>query len=295
MTHRSWRRTRPWMRAGSGAVIVMLISDGRGAEPTAPPTPHDPPPLSGPSVRGEDEGRPTLVRYAYDGSLVRLDERPEIAALDLLELDEPARRRVRAVLVERAAVLDGVVADNLKLIAELNTATQGRGTMRRLDLLGELLRALEPVRERGPLLENLAEALPEATRDRYRALVREYRKALVEDGVRRARAKGEDKPWRRAVVAEITLRMMGREIQRSIERQFDDGDDRMEQALAHVEATPAQRQRIQGLVQDYVSRMIEHGRPSRFERTALYLGVLNELTPEQRRKWAEFYRRHPGM
>lgn len=249
--------------------------------PARSPSPADAPPaLAGPTIAPAGSVL-TLVERRYDGSLVLLETRPEVAAVERMPLAADSRTRVEKVLADRAAVLDAIVARSIPLLTELNSASQAGDQYETLRLWMSFSERLAPLRAMGRLEEQIAAVLDPAEAEAFTSLVAEYRDALVEDA--RARADDPRKIRRFTVLAEETRRQIGQEVARSVERQFDDGDRRLEDALAAVEATPEQEARIRALVDDYVGRTILRGeRPTKAQETAMGLGILNVLNPEQR-------------
>ena len=72
----------------------------------------------------EPEARASsLVRLGYDGRVERLsDVQPEVAALDLIELDDAARSRIGGLLRGPAAFMDGAVMEHYRPLLDLYSA-----------------------------------------------------------------------------------------------------------------------------------------------------------------------------
>lgn len=271
---------------------LAILASAAFAEPPASRAADAPPALAGPSV-ASNEAALTLVERRYDGSLVLLETRPEVAAVERMPLAAASRARVEKVLADRAAVLDAIVARSIPLLTELNSASQAGDQYETIRLWMSFSERLAPLRAMGRLEHQIAAVLDPSEAEAFGTLVAEYRDALVEDA--RARADDPRKIRRLAVLAEETRRQIGQEIARSLERQFDDGDRRLEEALAVVDATPEQQGRIRALVEDHVSRTLLQGeRPTRAQEAALILGILNVLEPEQRLRFLRHQRLQEG-
>ncbi|MFN7315176.1 MAG: hypothetical protein ACK5VN_05840, partial [Phycisphaerae bacterium] len=54
--------------------------------------------LAGPKIAAKDAEKRTIVRRDFQGKLERLDERPEIAAVRMLPLDEATRAAVDTII-----------------------------------------------------------------------------------------------------------------------------------------------------------------------------------------------------
>ena len=137
----------------------------------------DPKPLlSGPSV--EPTSAPdTLVRRGFDGEMERVRGMPEVEAIELLELNAADRAAVDAVLDARAATIDAIVRTHMTTVNNLVNARRAGDRESMREAMQTLRPALEPVLAEGPLVDQLAAAMPEASRTRYREVVAEYHHA----------------------------------------------------------------------------------------------------------------------
>jgi len=301
---RSARHSR--IPALAGAMPLMVLAALGSAQalaaepPTEPSTTPERSPLAGPALGDPDAGaQRTLVRRAYDGSLIRLETLPEAAALELVELDPVVRAEADRILTERASIIDGIVADNLDVLVRLESASQGgRGSPEALGVYREMLGLLAPLRERRPLAERLARTMPEPAASRYRSLVEQYRDALIEEDLRGAREQGQADPSRRRAQIRVTLGLMGQELSRSFDRQFRQGQrEELDRLLDMVGVTPKQRREIETILQESISDQIANGKPTRTDRARLTMRIFRVLTPEQRRALIEARRasgRDPG-
>ena len=93
----------------------------------------EPPPdadaLRGPTISTKSSAaKQSIVERDFDGRVKKLDEPPALAALRVLELTPEERAATEKVVSDRAAALDAIVRDNLKLIIELALAQQAKDT-----------------------------------------------------------------------------------------------------------------------------------------------------------------------
>jgi hypothetical protein len=239
----------------------------------------EPGPLSGPRV-ASPAPRVTLVERDFEGRLRRLEASPEEAALSRLNLAEATRAKADAVLAARAAVVDKIVGGNIELLLRLSTSGQA-DRLEQVQLAGEAFDALRPLRERGPLLKELRDALPGAEAAELSRLVTEYRKALREEISADARAKGERLGPRQAA-ARAYQSLLGDEIRRSYDRQIACGTAMLERAIGRLNLTPEQDTTIRNMVLDFVQKTM--GKATESQKRDLFLGILVHLDARQRRE-----------
>ena len=116
--------------------------------------------LRGPSVPREE--RKTLVSWTMTGQFERVEGRPEAAAVQLLDLDEAARREAARMIDERNQAVGMLLVDRIEAVREITDATLGGERARAQGLLRELWAEFEPDAPRSPLREELVEVLSEA-------------------------------------------------------------------------------------------------------------------------------------
>lgn len=241
-------------------------------------------PLAGPSV-GVSEAPATLLERDYEGKLRPLGSRAEFAAVDLLGLDPGERAAADALIAERGALVESVVFDNLELLTELQTARAGAtpggdplGGNR--DLRKRLRTAMEPLNAGGPLVDRVAEVLPEASRAEYRRIVEEWYAAAEKESPEGGGPRG-------AALA-VRLRAVGDEIRAAYERGVAGRAERLDEIVAALGLTPEQ----EGEVRELIRRSFTEsgGKPTEAQRSALIRAVFEKLTPDQRRRAAEHFR-----
>lgn len=129
-------------------------------------------PLRGPDV--PDSRTRTLVKKTMTGRLERLAVRPEVAALQELDLDEATAEAARAVVDARTESVTMMLVDELdriKAMTDKRTAGDNEGAQRIFD---EIWLAFDPGADRSPLIEPLKQVLDDEQTATLTALVDEY-------------------------------------------------------------------------------------------------------------------------
>lgn len=167
----------------AGITAIGLVSVLRAQpqeQPTAPATPDAPSVLGGPKVIDKTV-KLTLVQRDSDGKLVRLEDRPEIAALPLLKLEGDAKKAADKVLNEHGAIVAKVINDQQGLFLQIQSARQSNDARAAAPLIREL-RQKAPQLWEPSLLDRLAKALPVEKAAALRSIVTEYVAALAHEG-----------------------------------------------------------------------------------------------------------------
>lgn len=289
------RACSPRSRVISACLVLMLApaaalsqTPNQPASPSRPPASSAPDDaLAGPRVAAREGQRPTIVRRDFNGVIERPDATPAEAALDLITLDDDSRKAVRDVLARRAAGLDAFVRENLELLGQISNANQSGDRAESLRLLAEAAPKLRPTLGRAPLEEQLAQVLPEPKARELRHLVREYRNAVRNEAVTKARAQGETLTPAQATIRE-SLSELGQEIRRAYERQFLGRQAELDRVLAMLNLQPAQETRIRNLITEHVQAT--KGNPTQAQRLQLFTRIAAELDREQRATLLREYR-----
>lgn len=268
--------------------LLTPVSPGQTAD--APATPD---PLSGPSVDPADAG-PTIVERSFDGSLKRPDIRPEEAALRKLTLTSAEQAAADAVLADRAAMLDGIVRDNLELLVRAQGARASGDGVEIAKVNKEFREALHPLALKGRLGEQLAAALEPDNARAFNRMVREYYRALVVQG-NKGKPDGDPMPGdvdemtimdsggtggRRAALVRQLGEVFGQEVRRSYERIAAEGQARLDDLVKALDLSPEQDAKVREIALDFVQKNLKY--PTQAQRAEVFRKVLAELTPEQR-------------
>lgn len=187
-------------------LVLSLLTTLAVAQP-------DEPVLSGPVIQDRHADHATLVRWAYDGRLERLDTTPEQAAVDLLELDPTRRETVDTILARRMAAFDKAVIESLDLVIRFQSAQALKDYPAMASLIGQFMGRLAELLKEGPASLQIAAALPAPEAKHFKALVEEYNRATLADEKRQAQREG-----RKFKPVEALLKARGEELGREIER-----------------------------------------------------------------------------
>jgi len=251
---------------------------------SVPPVASEPGVLAGPKVKTGD-ARKSLVEREFGGKLKRLDVDPAQAALELLDLSEEEQIATDRVRFERAAIMDKLVTDNLREVAEMANAFQARQTMEGLRLLKELFDKADAWRARGKLEDELAAELSEPNAAELLRLTREYMDAALAESAVEPGLNGKPRGRLGALMHE-RLTTLGHEIRQSYERTIGAGAKDLDALLKRLAVTPEQESVIRAVIQDtYVAT---YGKPTKAQQAAAFLKIYGELDAEQRKEFAKY-------
>ncbi len=261
-----------------GMVVGAVIAPARG-QPEAAPQGAEARALAGPRVRTSGEAT-TLVELGYAGKVRRLERAPEEAAIELLGLTPEERERVDGVLLARARVLDAIVLDNLTLLMRLGTAGEAGQKLTALGLGLELAGKLEPVWRDGPLRDRLRGALAPERRAEFDRLVDGYWDAIV------AERRATKREPRFVILAGEQLALLGKEIERSVQRQFGEQDQGFERLIESLGLSAEQESRLRRQVETF---FLQAGpRPTPGQMVGFLLRLMAWLDDGQRVKLAAY-------
>ena len=262
--------------------------------------PGDTPLLAGPEV---DAGAApaSLIERGVDGSLKRLEARPEIIAIELLELDEASQQRVDAVLLARATQIDAFLRDHAALYNKLLGAAQARTRPDRADMR-EFRRVAAPLLT-PTLFDRLAESIPDDQSAELRRLVEEYNQALraeyageaMESPQRRARGPMADRAgdgsrqrarrggrMERLIADRQELLATQSEIGRALRTRVQIAQERTEELVAMLSPDMEQEAEIRRIIRTANEQAMSNG-GERTSAAALIAELYQVLSPEQRR------------
>lgn len=276
--------------------------------------------MSGPKV-STTATKKTLVARTFEGTLTIVEDRPEFAAVALLELDGAQRAAYTAFCEERAAGVSALLQDEYALFLELQGLRQSGAEPSKLRPLMMKFREAAGELADPPLRRQVAAILPEDRRAEYLAIVDEYLEAFRAEyaGGRgpgapggRARApasagetmndpmadkaggldengRGRRGAFAEAMIGQRTeLGLLLREVARSLNGLVEVRRERSEEMFKAVDATPEQEAKIDAIVRQRANPLGEPN--SKGERAELFQKIAAELTPEQRRKLMEYLR-----
>jgi DNA-binding MarR family transcriptional regulator len=286
----------PMAPAAASAKPVNAKPAGKANAPASP----DDQALAGPKV-DKPSGEKSIIERNFDGSLARLEVRPEQATVDLLTLTPEQKQAVAGLFERRAKEVSKILYDHFDTFLAVQAARQG-GAMRRpdnkeRDELAVKMRELRDAADdagliRPPLEEQVAAALPEEQRAEFRRIVDEYMVAMEEQAQRDMGGYGQgaftrpgnptaDGPRRGPNVRErAEMNLLLREVARTLGAQVQERKEQTEALLKAVEATPEQAAKIQAILREAGEK--NRGRPSPEQRAEVFRKILDVLTPEQR-------------
>ena len=242
-----------------------------------------PPALSGPKVQSPNRPK-SLVEREFGGRLKRLEADPAQAALVLLELSPEERAATERIFNERAAIMDRIVTENLRLVVEMSQAFQARDEVAGLALAADLYRKAGAFVERGRLVDELAAVLNEEQADELRRLTQEYWRAAIEETAQEKGPNGRPR-GRQGALAYERLTMLGHEVRLSFERTVTAQGRELEALLKDLGVTPEQESVIRAVVEEtYIATF---GKPTRAQQVAGFVKVYDVLDAEQRRELAK--------
>lgn len=238
------------------------------------------PVLAGPSVAATAPEKPaSLVAYGADGRLKVPETTPEAAGVDLLGLSAKEREPVDALLRARAAGIDRFVIQNTDLLTQLGNATDDKKAQ--LAILYKAFLRLRPVLHETTLEVQVREALPEASRERFDSLMREFWNAVAKE--RCAIRKPDGKyPGRIEAIASARLELLGKEIERSFQRMTASGDFIYSYLTRGIRLRDEQAARIRPLVDELAKR---GDSLTEKEKGRSVLAVLAVLDPDQQKQF----------
>lgn len=271
-----------------GLALVVGIGTASARQARASSETQDADALAGPKVSevADASGR-SLVERDFNGSLVRLETTAEEAAVECLDLSEAERAAAQNIFLDRARVIDGVVADNIPLLLRLQGIRENGLTPDRAQALRELGAKLGSGFRPGSLRDRVAKVLEPPHRESFLGLVRAYNDAIIDEELKATPGLARPK-----ATVRVALQSLGGELRRSYDRRIAEGTQRLDRALEVIQPTPEQESKIRNLALDFAQQSL--GKPTQAQRLDFFRKVSKELTPEQRRRlvW-EFYQEQP--
>lgn len=241
------------MRTTTIAVILGLAGSAAvlSAAPVAASVPghaDEPALLAGPRVEAADR-RVSLVKIGADGTLAALEDREEIAAVDLLRLTPKERDPIdRLVRLRVSEVMSGGLG-KIPLLLELQEAIAS-GEDEKVDEVLTRFGTTRPTWANPKALDEIIEgALPERERGKYRAMVDEYRAAWLNE----KRGMMRDGASDAALLAKLEREKKLADIRRPTDAALVQSRERFEKIGRRLELTSEQEGRIQTLIQEYAT------------------------------------------
>jgi len=274
------------------SLVFALVATASARQASSVPKVMDPSEaaaLGGPKVV-QPQREPTLVELDATGKVTRLTQRPEEAAVALLDLSKEEKAPVDAFFIKRAAAVSRLLAANTPLFLKLQAARQG-GAQR--DEIAPLMDEFETAAAellKTPLIDSVLGLLPASARERYTKLVSDYNAAVLAEELasRTGRVVAGPRAMGRVAAKRLEANMLLREMGRSLGTQVTERRERTEALIKAVDATPEQAEKIEKIfrkrAQDAQARTPE-------SRGMIMREILELLTPQQQTKAREFLQR----
>lgn len=224
------------------ALVACLFTGPQGAQP--PPEE----PLRGPAV-SERIAR-TLVRFNARGEFLRVEGRPEEAALAVLPLDALRRERAQEAVADRATALGVLLVDQIDLVREATDAIQAGDAERAQALSRDMYALYIPEGARDPVAAVLRDVLSREEHAELTRLVDEYWSAWIDWELRSARDRTDGA--RRRTEERLSYVLFQEELRLAYERTLRPYQERIEVIARAVEPTPEQRAEIRLIIIDYI-------------------------------------------
>ncbi len=266
--------------------LGLIAGTALGAEPQS----ADKPTLSGPKVQ-TPQTKDSLVERNFEGEMKQLQIRPEVAAIEKLDLSDDEKQGVERVMQKRAALVERALYDNMALFLEVqglrqsgavgpnasgDESTRRKGREKMLEMQEKVQPLLHP-----RLSDTLASELTPEHREQFLAMLKEHAEESAATNERDAssqprRAAGGPRSAERVELGN-TLREMARALSSIVEERRG----RTEELLRTVQATPEQEEKIRAAVRD-VGSVADGPNASPERRAEIMRKVMEILTPEQR-------------
>jgi len=242
-------------------------------EPAQPREPADQPVLRGPKV--EDQAARTLLRSDMQGRFLKVDGRPEEAAVAQIPMDPGRREQARALIADRASALMTYLVDNIDLIKETTDATKSGDTPAAQRIARDLYDRFDPAHSRDPLLAPLATVLmPEETAELKR-LADEYWKGWID-----AQQRSSPKATREAIQGRLQFELFQTELRTAYDYTLRPYQIKIDRICEVTDATPEQRAAIRDAVISYIKAA--RLRPSDEQRAEFAKAIYSALDEERR-------------
>lgn len=260
-------------------------SDGGQADPSASAPAAESPPglLSGPKVEPAAEAA-TLIRVGYSGRIERVaDAQPEVAALELVELDAEGRGRIEDRLEARAAFIDAAVLEHYETLLELYTAFGAGDEREIIRLYLEFASHLQPLFKEGGLGRQLASEMAEQTRAEYGRLLREYYASVARDILDHPEDdRGNPPENAAAAIRNYKIQLLMEEVGRSFARIVRQKTQEYEEVLTALRLSPEREGQIRASVEQFAQ---EFGfNPNEAQKRQIFQRLMTLLEPGERQR-----------
>jgi len=248
--------------------------------------------LRGPTVSAHTSAATIVVR-TFEGRIVPVEGEPEAAALRVLSLDDAQREAVAAIVARRISFFDELVRTHLpeleRGIAGLGRIEHAKNGSQRWAAISEFARAWEafaPWRERGTVIDEASELIPESMRRRAQRMSLQYHAALTKERASDLGLKSSTPQ----VQVQVRLESFGAMVQAAFDRMQRSGDADFERLSRELRLTPEQTERARTLFSDLALRELRR-EATGWHRFQAFSEFMSELAPEQRARAWRYIRR----
>lgn len=268
-----------------GAALAQPVDDPPAStQPAAEPGQDASAPLlTGPRVENQ-AAAPSLIRVGYNGRIERVvDAQPEVAALELVDLEAEARARIDTRLEDRAAFMDGAVLEHYQTLLELYAAfgAGDQGDVIRLYL--EFSSHLQPLFEGGGLGRQLASEMPVPTRREYGRLLAAYYGAVARDMLDHPEEMQGDVPKDAPdAMRRYRIQLLMEEVGRSFARIIRQKTEEFDEVLGALRLTPEREGEVRAMVQSFAQDVGLN--PTEEQKRAIFMRLMQVLEPEERQR-----------
>lgn len=271
--------------------LVLCAAGGMVAsgEPSDATPSQDAAPLGGPSATAPKPVATvplSIVERDFEGKLIKIDRRPEVAAVEKLALTVEKRKEIDDFLTARFAKVSAFTKEHYDLFIKLQGARQAQSREELPSLMRQMREAAGDFVNK-PLVDELAALVSKEQGENLRRMVREYMvesaKSEPRQGPAGAGPGRADGPPVEGPRAELNLFI--REMARGFAAMVAERKQQSDEQFKRVQATPEQEAKIRAIIRSYnTSPGTELTREQRMEMTQK---ILAELTPEQRQLWQQ--------
>lgn len=264
-------------------LAVMVAGAGLAVTTWAQPVP--PPRTELPAAPSTIKPERSLVKRDEAGKIIRLEIPVEEAAARVMDLTEAERARVDRVLAERGEVFDRMLLNSPDLLQQLHDALRSGDEKQMNRVIAGYTRKTERLTDRGRLEDEIRPELRLDHVDEYNRIVAEYRREVLAEAAREAKAGGKELTAQGMANLEIA-RAFGRELKRSYMRTVGAEGAPLPEVIGELALKPEQQSKIEEAVQAFKSQPV----PTAEQKQDLALLVMKELDLEQRMRLAKLMR-----
>ncbi|HHN78094.1 MAG TPA: hypothetical protein ENK11_05390 [Phycisphaerales bacterium] len=239
--------------------LCLFAAAPIGAEPERPD------PLRGPVVSAE--ATRSIVSKDMSGRFRPLETRPEVAAVQKLDLDEVTRERTREIIDQRALDVSMLLVDHIDTVKEITDRLPAGEDDAARELLYDIWESFEPDAPRAPLLGPLGGVLSPDQLAEVRRLVDDYWAAWIDWDLRGSEKRRKDPAARARVEKRLAFHLFEREVRRGYDASLGHYREAVEAIYNAVDPTDEQREAIREIIIDHIKSTRLHATPAQRRET----------------------------